>query len=200
MRDYGCTYKQYVKDGRFLRNGNGVCWAGINNMYFVIDGDYWPKTEIGSMKYIPFKERSEFLKDDYIYIEKYKQPEISWTEIRKLCKIINEITPCILDYKKRWIKYKLLPQSYNHNLILLNFIRNCWHESSGGLARIFFDNLDSDLEDPLAKLTYANKIVSEKFNSAFSPGHSNINPGAKVKNLTEFLNTEINSTRGFLIS
>jgi hypothetical protein len=157
-----------------------------------------------------------------IYISQFDCPETAKYQ-DLLIGLINEITPCSFETVNgvKYIKYRLMDAGaaegiflgqYNKNLILLNFIRNLWHEppSGGGLkagylARFFTALAKSDekYKDPLQRLTWANKEACE-FNKTpykYSPGHSNVHEShtLKIKTTAQLMAFKCNSTGEFLI-
>jgi hypothetical protein len=191
MRIYACYYDITLKDGTKHQNGNTACWAGINRFYCYVNGECTPSFH--------FNARKNFLKDDTIFIKRFKEPEISFKEIKLLCKLIDEITPCKLDYKHRRIKYTMVDLGYNNNLILLNFIRYCWYEPYKGFSKLFFETLENNTGDAMQRLTHANKVASEIYHgSTFSPGHSNVHKNLKIRTNAEFLSRSMDSTASFL--
>jgi hypothetical protein len=175
---YACYYFSF-QNKVFSRNGNTACWAGIQRYYN------------GSLN-----------RPKYIYIEQYNLDETN-KYIELLIGLINEIIPCkiITREKKEYIKYQLLGY-YNNDLILLNFIRNLWHNPlysyNIDYTKIFFETLESSkLKDALEKLTEANIKASKGI--TMRPGHSNVNPDMKIKSTKELLDSpELSSTSIFL--
>lgn len=180
MRSFGCYLHQYI-DGVFKRNSNTACWAGT--------------------KYLCGKENDE------IYISAFREPETE-QHIELLVDLINQITPCSLTTvnNDEYIKFKLLP-TFDQSLILLNFVRNLWHSPNvmytstpTSYSKEFFEALlASESEDPLARLTLANKIACKK-TAMKSVGHSNCHIGDTLREKTkeELLAYKGTSTQLFL--
>lgn len=113
MRCYSC-YFYHLKDKKLIKSCSSACWAGLK----ILDKDTIDK-----------------LTKDYIYIDKYIQPEITDDQRKRIVYLINKITPCkfITIDDKIYIRYKLLKNHYS-NLLLLNFIRILWYKNKS------FDN------------------------------------------------------------
>lgn len=124
MRDYGC-YIYHLENKKLVQNSNQACWAGLNKKIF-----YNNKNE-------------EIILDiktkDYIYIDKYIEPEITTIQRKRIIYLINKITPCkfIMIGDKIYIQYKLLKNHYS-NLLLLNFIRILWYKNESFNNENFF--------------------------------------------------------------
>lgn len=96
--------------------------------------------------------------------------------------------PELKETIKRLIKFPLYNE-YNKNVLLLNFVRNLWHEPIPNYTKIFFDNLDGH-KDPMKRLTYANMIACRSWQPK-SPymelvGHSNVYKNAGVRTIKQF--------------
>lgn len=158
MRGFECELKNKLKNGTYERNYNNACFSDINR--------------------IPNNEK--LLENNAAYISEFED-ESTKKYIKLLLRLINKITPCtIVD---GYIRFELMP-TYNQSLILLNFIRNLWNEPNSyeGYSEKFFKALvKGRMEDPLARLTNANKIACTEIRSLYSPGHSNCHPGGKLK-------------------
>lgn len=157
MRDYKCYI--YRKSGNKLElNDNDACWAGVQ--------DY---------------------KGGDIYIGEFTDKK-TIRHVKELISILNEITPTSLvkENKKRYIKFKLL-DNYQKNLVVLNFIRNLWYEPYGVIdyTKKFFEYLKESkdkYEDPLQRLTWANKKASVGFfSNSIHFDHCNITASNKLK-------------------
>ena len=113
MRCYKC-YIYHLQNKKLVKNSNDACWAGLNRARFSDDkGDY-----------IILDAKTK----DYIYIDKYIEPEITDKQRKRIVYLINKIVPCkfVTIDNKTYIKYKLLNNHYS-NLLLLNFIRILWY-------------------------------------------------------------------------
>jgi hypothetical protein len=195
MRGFSCTY-YYLFKGKYIKEGNEACWAGLNSHYYC---DF--KKELMKQDKLTNLSYPNLLKYiDTIYISHYK-----FTETEKyrplLISIINEITPCYEE--KDRIVFKLL-ETYDQSLILLNFIRNLWSAPHNvpKYIEVFFTTLKTSkaYTDPLERLTYANKVACEANKIEYPPGHSNIHPGSTlvVKNKESLLAYKGCTTQGFL--
>lgn len=186
------SYRCYVYDmiqGELVNNGNQACYAGI------------------AKKYLEFSNITE--EEKYIYIKFFKKNETN-KYILLLIKLINEITPCeIIEIEKtEYIKFCLL-KTYDQSLILLNFIRNLWYSPSDYYSSSdkkpyfisFFEYLQKEKdEDPLVKLTSANKKACTDYNYKGQLGHSNCMKGSmlKIKTVTNLKKFRNASTEMFL--
>ena len=124
MRGYEC-YIYHLQNKKLVKNSNHACWAGLNRAIFSDDkGDY-----------IILDAKTK----DYIYIDKYIEPEITDKQRKKIIYLINKITPCkfVTIDNKVYIKYKLLKNHYS-NLLLLNFIRILWYKNGSFNNEQFF--------------------------------------------------------------
>ena len=113
MRCYKC-YIYHLQNKKLVKNSNDACWAGLNRARFSDDkGDY-----------IILDAKTK----DYIYIDKYIEPEITDKQRKRIIYLLNKITLCKFEKidNKTYIKYKLLNNHYS-NLLLLNFIRILWY-------------------------------------------------------------------------
>lgn len=124
MRDYNC-YIYHLQDKKLVQNSNDSCWAGLNKIIYS-DKNY--KNIILDVK-----------TKDYIYIDKYIEPEITTQQRTRIVYLINKITPCkfIMIEDKIYIRYKLLKNHYS-NLLLLNFIRILWYKNKAFNNKQFF--------------------------------------------------------------
>jgi len=135
----------------------------------------------------------------FIYLSDYNQPET--LEYQNLIvSVINEITPCkLVNIDNVWyIKFKLLG-TYDQSLILLSFIRNLWYEPKAGYSKKFFESLKvATQEDPLERLTWANKEACD--DAGYGYGHSNVHKKSslKVKKSKQLLEYKGLCTRTFL--
>jgi hypothetical protein len=163
LRGFGCTV-YFCKDGKLVYSGHSACWSMIRTAM--------------SARY-----------DKEIYISDYDCKETRECQ-QLLIGLINQITPCsivkvkggIFSKERECIKFKLM-KTYDQSLVLLNFIRNLWHEPQKGYAAKFFESLiTSGLEkhDPLARLTLANKQACPS-GMVYGPGHSNVHGKSKLK-------------------
>lgn len=181
---YSCFYYAKKADGSFEMNDNTACWAGV----------------------VAWTGR----KPKEIYIDRYEREEtVEYVPI--LVKELNKITPCsvVEEGNKKYIKFQLLP-TYNQSLVLLNFIRNLWHnpkdynwknkDMNTVYFHVFFETLKkSRYKDGLKRLTTANKKACEA-SKAISAGHSNMHPAnlLKVKDSESLLSYKGQSTDYFL--
>lgn len=177
MRSYGC-HIFYYKDKEFTKVGNTACFAGLSY-------------------------NGEFEKKD-IYIDEFKEPEVTDKQRERLITLINRITPCeiVTIDKKEYIKFRML-HSYDSSLILLNMIRMMWCEFKKEFdTKLFFEDLmikGAKGQDALEKIMSShNKAVT--LNTNFRPGHSNINPknSLKIKKKKALLEYEGSSTSEFM--
>lgn len=184
MRSYQCHFHA-VYNGKKQKSAFYACWGGIAATCFFT----------GKNSYVadyPFKNQD-------IWIEQWKQPE---TEkfAPLLVSIINQITPC--EIEGEFIKIRLL-DTYKRSLLLLNFVRNLWNEPLPTYAAAFFKALQETEEiDPLAKLTYANKVACGEWKSIYPPGHSNVCPPAslKIRMKADLFKEDIITTEKFLMA
>lgn len=184
MRIYTCFHYYMDKDGNLKQNGNNACWAGIMSYY----GKY-------------STEEYKAIRD--IYIDQYTEEETK-DYIELMVKVVNRITPCdIVEIKGRnYIHFRLL-ETYDQSLVLLNFIRNLWHEPIAGYSKAFFEDLKkSRFKDALAKITTANKRACKKVGGGRYYGHSNVYAEGilLVKQTSDLLAYQGNSTMRFLTS
>ncbi len=186
MRDYGCHFyelKEKEKEKKLEAKGS-ACFSGIR---------YCLKSEGGT---------------GTIYISNYTYEETK-DYINLIVEVTNQITPCefvTIDGNK-YIKFELL-KTYDQSLILLNFIRNLWYSPRILPDKIysvdFFKALKADTtsEDPLERLTKANKTALVGYNGGYSEGdHSNVFHAIKlaVKTKEQLLDFNGISKRDFLI-
>ncbi len=115
MRSYDC-YIYHLQNNKLVQNNNTACWAGLNGSQYK-NKDY--KNIILDIK-----------TEDYIYIDKYIESEITDKQRKRIVYLINKITPCKFTTVKGkiYIQYKLLNNHYS-NLLLLNFIRILWYKN-----------------------------------------------------------------------
>lgn len=185
MRNYQCYVSCYVGD-KLIKSQTNACWSMLNHGGF-FNADY--KSIVPSFAY---KE---------IYISQFDDPATIKYQ-RRLLTLIDKITPCkiVTIDGTRYIKFKML-QTYNQSLILLNFIRNLWHEPIPGYAEKFFTSINKSKDqykDPLARLTWANREACDK---AFYMGHCNVHDKKllKIKTTKELLAViNLQSTKDFL--
>lgn len=180
MRDYGCYVYREV-DGK-LSGGRYACWGAVSSFFDRVLNASSPKKG-----------------HETIHISHFDCDETQSYQ-SMLIGLINEITPCeiyekesslieklvstVKKVEKRYIKYKLL-NTYDQNLILLNFIRNLWHPPEGfvGYTVKFFKALEESknhYQDPLQRLTWANREASPA-SLVYPPGHSNVHGKDKLK-------------------
>lgn len=124
MRCYSC-YIYHLQDKKLVQNSNNSCWAGLN------------RSQYNNINYeiiiLDIKTK------DYIYIDKYIEPEITDKQRKRIVYLINKITSCkfITIESKTYIQYKLLKNHYS-NLLLLNFIRILWYKNKAFNNEQFF--------------------------------------------------------------
>ena len=126
MRDYSC-YFYHLENNKLIQNSNTACWAGLNREY----GKYSNK----NYKLIILDVKTK----DYIYIDRYIEPQITDDQRKRIIYLINKITPCKFTTIKsvKYIQYKLLKNHYS-NLLLLNFIRILWYKNGSFNNKQFF--------------------------------------------------------------
>ena len=120
MRDYGC-YIYHLENKKLVQNNNQACWNGLNlSNYRKFD------KKLNQPITIILDDKTK----DYIYIDKYIEPEITTPQRTRIVYLINKITPCkfIMINDTIYIQYKLLKNHYS-NLLLLNFIRILWYKN-----------------------------------------------------------------------
>ena len=124
MRGYEC-YIYHLQNKKLVKNSNNACWAGLNRSIFSDDKG----------NYIILDAKTK----DYIYIDKYIEPEITDKQRKRIITLINKITPCKFTTieKVKYIQYKLLKNHYS-NLLLLNFIRILWYQNKAFNNEQFF--------------------------------------------------------------
>jgi hypothetical protein len=119
-----------------------------------------------------------------VFIDKFNHPKTAKYQ-SLLISLINTITPCSIVTRdgKKYIKFKLM-KTYDQSLVLLNFIRNLWHEPLSGYSVDFFKMLKgAKYKDPLARLMWANKeaVKMNKRQPIYALGHSNVHPFDRLK-------------------
>ena len=138
----------------------------------------------------------------------------SFTEIegKKLIKFKTFAAPeGTYNPVSKTVNYEKNMMTYRKNLILLNFIRNLWYEPGQDYTQkppypythSFFSTLENNSEilDPLQRLTHANQIASQKINSPYhSFGHSNASKFAIQKKTIQLFNSPMKDTHVFLTS
>lgn len=146
----GFTCSVFIeKNRKLVQLERYACWSGIN--------DYHNEEEI--------------------YVAHY-QDLLTLKYQKRLIYLVNQITPCSFVERDgmKFIKVKLF-KNYNQNLVVLNFIRNLWHEPYNTYLNKFFKSLAKSkkkYKDPLERLTWANKEACIGYNSSYPPGHSNV--------------------------
>lgn len=161
MRGYEC-YASVLVDGVLRQCGCTACWALVNRAYWLDEkGSYTPSRQ---------------LTNEDIYIFQFRDPATE-RHLSLLVGIINEMTSCALVTvgDREYLRFRTL-HHYEASLVLLNFIRNLWHEpvTCKGYADRFFDFLGRSHEvygDPLQRLTWANREACPE-ELPYSPGHS----------------------------
>lgn len=194
----GCDPLVYAEvTGKFEKAMASACWSMLNYTAFFkpgLNGGY-----------------SLFAEKD-IWVGRFVEPETA-EFVPEVVATINEITPCVLEERvgvlssEPLIRVRLL-KTYDQSLILLNFIRNLWHDPSqmAGYGRTFGQKLREAralYSDPLARLTWANREACQKHPYPYgSPGHSNCHrpKELKVKTARELLDWNGTSTYTFLTS
>ena len=126
MRDYGC-YFYHLENNKLIQNSNIACWNGLNREY----GKYYNKNCEPIILDVKTK--------DYIYIDRYIEPQITEDQRKRIIYLINKITPCKFTTitSVKYIQYKLLKNHYS-NLLLLNFIRILWYKNGSFNNEQFF--------------------------------------------------------------
>lgn len=189
MRGYNCSVYHLLENNTLKKNSNPYCWAGIKNYY-------------------PIKDKKA------IYIKEFKEKETK-DYVSTIVDIIKQITPCELVTVEgtEYIKFELL-KTYDQSLVLLNFIRNLWHDAYKSVYtdktktkevtpeyyKVFFETLQKCKQrDPLARLTYANKVACKE-SGCHMQDHNNCNKPEKLKTkrVPQLLAYKGNSTAAFL--
>ena len=183
MMTYECHVYIYT-GGALIKANHCACWAMLHDGSRAVcfTSPHGP---------VPVQE---------VYIDNFQHPDTEAHQER-LLSLINQITPCgkVEVCGKSLIRYRLL-ERYSQNLVLLNFVRNLWHDPLKGYVKKFFAHLeDCPPGDPLEQLTWANREACGNVN--YSPGHSNAHPkkALKVKKAGQLLEWDGSAT-GFLIS
>jgi len=129
MRGYEC-YIYHLENNKLVQNSNHACWNGLNQSKY----KKYNKEQKQVVNIILDEETK-----DYIYIDKYIEPEITTPQRTRIVYLINKITPCkfVLIDDKIYIRYKLLSNHYS-NLLLLNFIRILWYKNGSFNNEQFF--------------------------------------------------------------
>ena len=124
MRGYEC-YIYHLQNKKLVKNSNNACWAGLNRSIFSDDKG----------NYIILDAKTK----DYIYIDKYIEPEITDKQRKRIIYLLNKITLCKFTTIEnvKYIQYKLLKNHYS-NLLLLNFIRILWYQNKAFNNEQFF--------------------------------------------------------------
>lgn len=178
MRGYQCHFWAKV-DGQLRASDFTDCWGGVMGSSWFFHKkvqDEYKKTGVYPSG---FSGTDHPFKNQDIWIDKWKEPETE-AFAPELVSVINDITPCQIT-EDGLIQIRLL-ETYRQSLLLLNFIRNLWHEPCDGYTGAFFKSLVEDkgkYPDPLARLTWANKCAckASKFKNACGVGHSNAMTG-----------------------
>lgn len=185
MRHYDVTAYTYI-NRKFVGVKEAACWA-----IFKYSCNFNPS----------YKTDDKFFHNKVVYIANFDEEETRKYQTL-LISTINKITPCRIvkkPNKQKFIRLRLL-KSYDQSLIVLNFIRNLWHEPTEGYTSAFFEALSkAKQKDRLERLTWANKEACAK-NLLYSPGHSNAHKKEllKVKNSKQLLKYKGNCTYTFL--
>lgn len=156
MRDYGC-YIYHLENNKLVQNNNQACWAGLNKSNFKFtnrDGNY-----------ITLDNETK----DYIYIDKYIEPEITDKQRKRIVYLINKITPCkfITIKKVKYIQFKLLKNHYS-NLLLLNFIRILWYKNGSFNNEQFFTDICKPKPRNLDYLEFMMTCIKDNVNNGDS--------------------------------
>lgn len=156
MRDYGC-YIYHLENNKLVQNNNQACWAGLNKSNFKFtnrDGNY-----------ITLDNETK----DYIYIDKYIEPEITDKQRKRIVYLINKITPCkfITIKKVKYIQFKLLKNHYS-NLLLLNFIRILWYKNGSFNNEQFFTDIYKPKPRNLDYLEFMMTCIKDNVNNGDS--------------------------------
>ena len=161
MRCYKC-YIYHLQNKKLVKNSNDACWAGLNRARFSDDkGDY-----------IILDAKTK----DYIYIDKYIEPEITDKQRKRIVYLINKIVPCKFEKidNKTYIKYKLLNNHYS-NLLLLNFIRILWYTNLSFNNEQFFIDISKPKPRNLDYLEFMMTCVKNNVNNMDSWGFGDHN-------------------------
>lgn len=215
---YSCEFYFISNTNILFKCSNTACWAGIGQ-HIKIKNVIYPNSLLKENNYIlndyiksksygdRYDKLSTFGKNQ-IYISKYDKFEETKKYIPLLVSTINKITPCKIVKLKSgtYIKYTFIKgeDTYDKNLILLNFIRNLWCSQYTRYSLWFFESLEANksIEDPIELLTTANKYACNKHNKKhiiyYDVGHSNcISEESKIKTLKDFEEYTNNSTCRF---
>lgn len=205
MRGCSCNVYAYYKD-KLIKSTATACWSMLAYpQYFHAD----------FAKNANYSKPVQWPLGRDIYIAEFDEPKTQKYQ-QTLFSIINEITPCkvvempqdhgeILKRDTRFIEFRML-ETYDQNLIVLNFIRNLWYnpvpQAKENYTIRFFEFLEGAARtnsDPLMKLTWANKSAIELIACPYgSPGHSNVHAGIKLKTTEQLKAYKGVSTREFL--
>ena len=159
MRGYEC-YIYHLQNKKLVKNSNNACWAGLNRARFSDDkGDY-----------IILDVKTK----DYIYIDKYIEPEITTIQRKRIVYLINKIVPCkfVTIDNKVYIKYKLLKNHYS-NLLLLNFIRILCYKNGSFNNEQFFIDISKPKPRNLDYLEFMMTCIKNNVNDSSTFGHGN---------------------------
>jgi hypothetical protein len=166
MRSYDVSLFMLI-DGKLVKSKFDACWAMCSNPTLM-------GFNTGHTTYKSIKGKDIYIsRFDFEKTQKYQTLLVS---------IINEITPCEIVQigAKSYIKFQMM-ETYDQSLVLLNFIRNLWHQPKTGYTEKFFESLEkAEQKDPLERLTWANKEACPK-SILYPPGHSNVFNSFKLK-------------------
>lgn len=175
MRGFQCTVYFGTSAGDLIPASHGACWG-------MLQGE---------------------TRERIIYIGSFDEPETQKYQ-PLLLGLVNKITLCKLyEHKinKRLIQFQML-STYDQSLVLLNFIRNLWHQPIPHYTSNFFIALEKSEEyysDPLERMTWANiRAVQAGVMLYGNVGHSNVHKNLKVKSTKQLLDYKGNSTQAFL--
>jgi len=189
MRNYGC-YIYHLQDNKLIQNENTACWADLNREKFI------------DIKYnnIILDTKTK----DYIYIDRYIEPEITDKQRKRIIYLINKITECkfVTIKKVKYIQYKLLSNHYS-NLLLLNFIRILWYSNCSFNNEQFFIDICKPKPRNLDYLEFImicvrNNVSTESAASWNYGNHSFVYKNIIPKNKEMLLKYTGNSMQTFL--
>lgn len=164
MRYYEC-YIYHLENKKLVQNDNHSCWNGLNRPIY----KRFDKVEKKSVNIILDEETK-----DYIYIDKYIQPEITDKQRKRIIYLINKITPCkfVTIEKVKYIQYKLL-SNHHSNLLLLNFIRILWYKNDSFNNGQFFIDISKTKSRNLDYLEFMMTCIKNNVNDSSTFGHGN---------------------------
>jgi hypothetical protein len=194
MRGYEC-YVYHLENNKLVQNSNTACWNGLNTSKY----RKYDKNQKQCVNII-LDEATK----DYIYIDKYIEPEITDKQRKRMVYLLNKITPCKFEKIEdiTYIKFRLLNNHYS-NLLLLNFIRILWYENSSFDNKQFFTDIckrkPQDLDYLEFMMTCIKNNVSTQGQSSWNYGdHSFVYLGIIPKTKEMLLKYTGNSMYNFL--